>query len=83
MTSFVWGGAKEKGVDIDYIIRETCWLLKQDMTMPDLPHALPRQKEEWKACECSWLLYDDLPISKISYDMYVPDIIEAYVNAER
>jgi len=41
------GGAKEKGVDIDYNHKRNLLVIKQDMTMPDLP-MLFRQKERMK-----------------------------------
>jgi hypothetical protein len=81
MTKFVWGGAKEKGVDIDYNHKRNLLVIKARYNYAKLANALSAEGKNEKALSVLDYCMTTFPIEKISYDMYVPDIIEAYVNA--
>jgi hypothetical protein len=81
MTKFVWGGAKEKGVDIDYNHKRNLLVIKARYDYARLANALSSEGKNEKALSVLDYCMTTFPISKISYDMYVPDLIEAYVNA--
>ena len=75
MNKFVWGGAKEKGVNWIIIIRELFWLLKQDTIMQDLLNLLLAEGKNEKAIKVLDYCMETFPVEKLSYDMYVPDIL--------
>jgi hypothetical protein len=81
MTKFQWRGAKEKGVDIDYNHRRTLLVVKARYNYVRLAKAFIEQGKFEKAREVLDYCMDTFPTDKINYDMYVPDIIEAYIAA--
>jgi hypothetical protein len=81
MTKFVWGGAKEKGIDIDYNHKRNLLVIKARYDYARLANALSSEGKNEKALGVLDYCMTTFPINKISYDMYVPDIVEAYVNA--
>jgi MFS family permease len=81
MTKFAWGGAKEKGVDIDYNHKRNLLVIKARYDYARLANALSSEGKNEKALSVLDYCMTTFPIEKLSYDMYVPDIIEAYVNA--
>jgi hypothetical protein len=81
MTKFVWGGAKEKGVDIDYNHKRNLLVVKARYNYARLANALTAEGKNEKALQVLDYCMTTFPIEKLSYDMYVPEIIEAYVNA--
>jgi hypothetical protein len=81
MNKFVWGGAKEKGVNIDYNHRRNLLVIKARYNYAKLANALSSEGKTEKALSVLDYCMMTFPIEKISYDMYVPEIIEAYVNA--
>ena len=81
MTKFVWGGAKEKGVDIDYNHKRNLLVIKARYNYARLANALSAEGKNEKALSVLDYCMATFPIEKLSYDIYVPSIIEAYVNA--
>jgi hypothetical protein len=81
MTKFAWGGAKEKGVDIDYNHKRNLLVIKARYNYARLANALSSEGKYEKALGVLDYCMNTFPVEKISYDMYVPTIIEAYVNA--
>jgi hypothetical protein len=81
INKFVWGGAKEKGVNIDYNHKRNLLVIKARYNYAKLANALSAEGKNEKALSVLDYCMTTFPIEKISYDMYVPDIIEAYVNA--
>jgi hypothetical protein len=81
MNKFVWGGAKEKGVNIDYNHKRNLLVIKARYNYAKLANALSSEGKNEKAISVLDYCMATFPVEKISYDMYVPDIIEAYVNA--
>jgi hypothetical protein len=78
MNKFVWGGAKEKGVDIDYNHKRTLAVVKARYNYARLAKTLASEGKNEKAIQVLDYCMQTLPVEKLSYDMYVPDIIEAY-----
>jgi hypothetical protein len=78
---FVWGGAKEKGVNIDYNHKRTLIVVKARMNYARLAKALVEEGKNEKALEVLDYCNETFPIDKLSYDPYVADMIEAYFAA--
>jgi tetratricopeptide (TPR) repeat protein len=81
MKKFVWGGAKEKGVYIDYNHKRTLAVVKARYNYARLAKALAAEGKNEKALQVLDYCMDTFPVDKLSYDMYVPDVIEAYFAA--
>ena len=81
MKKFVWGGAKEKGVNIDYNHKRTLLVVRARYNYARLAKALVAEGKNEKALQVLDYCMETLPIEKLSYDMYVPDIVEAYFAA--
>jgi hypothetical protein len=78
---FVWGGAKEKGVNIDYNHTRTLIVVKARMNYARLAKAYVAEGKNEKAIEVLDYCMETLPLDKLSYDPYVADVIEAYFAA--
>jgi hypothetical protein len=78
MNKFVWGGAKEKGVNIDYNHMRTLTVVKARYNYAKLAKALASEGKNEKGNQVLDYCMQTLPVEKLSFDMYVPDIIEAY-----
>jgi hypothetical protein len=78
---FVWGGAKEKGVNIDYNHKRTLIVVKARLNYARLAKALSDEGKNEKAIEVLNYCMEALPLEKISYDPYMADIIESYFAA--
>jgi hypothetical protein len=81
MKKFAWGGANQKGVNIDYNHKRTIIVVKARMNYARLAKALSGEGKNEKAIEALNYCMDALPIDKISYDPYMADIIESYFVA--
>jgi hypothetical protein len=81
MTKFVWGGAKEKGVDLDYNHKRTIMVVKARYNYAKLAKSLAAAGKNEKAVQVLDYCMETFPVGKLSYDMYVPDIVEAYFDA--
>jgi hypothetical protein len=81
MNKFAWRGAKEEGVNIDYNHRRTIIVIKARMNYARLAKALANEGKNEKAIEVLDYCMETLPLDKISYDPYIPDVIEAYFSA--
>jgi len=83
MSKFVWGGSKEKGVNLDYNHKRNLLVIKARLIYARLANALSSEGKNQKALSVLDYCMETFPIEKLSYDMYVPSLIEAYVNAGR
>jgi tetratricopeptide (TPR) repeat protein len=81
MKKFVWGGANDPKVDIDYNHKRTMLVVRARLNYAKLANALVRQGKNEKATEVLDYCMKALPLETIPYDTYVPDIIEAYFNS--
>jgi hypothetical protein len=78
---FVWGGANDKKVDIDYNHRRTITVVKARLNYARLAMALSAEGKNEKAIEVLDFCMAALPLEKIPYDPYMADVIEAYYKA--
>jgi hypothetical protein len=81
MNKFVWGGAKEKGVNIDYNHQRTLMVIKSRLNYARLAKALVEKDMDDQAIKVLDHCMENLPLDKIPYDPYMADIIEAYFMA--
>jgi hypothetical protein len=81
MNKFVWGGAKEPGVNIDYNHKRTLIVIKARLNYAKLAKALAGEGKNEKAIQVLDYCMDTFPLEKLSYDPYMPDIIESYFIA--
>jgi hypothetical protein len=78
---FFWRGANNKSVDIDYNHKRTIVVIKARLNYARLAKALSAEGKNEKAIETLDFCMNALPVEKVSYDPYMPDIIEAYFAA--
>ena len=78
---FAWGGAKEKGVNIDYNHKRTLIVVKARMNYARLAKALAAEGKNEKAIEVLDYCMKTFPLEKLSYDPYMSEVIEAYFIA--
>jgi len=78
MNRFVWGGAKEKGVFIDYNHKRTLTVVKARYNHARLAKELASAGEKEKALKVLDHCMETFPLEKVPSDMFIPDIIEAY-----
>jgi len=81
INKFVWGGANEKGVNIDYNHKRTIIVVKARLNYARLAKALSDGGKNEKALEVLNYCMEALPLEKITYDPYVAEIIESYFAA--
>jgi hypothetical protein len=81
MNKFVWGGANDKKVNIDYNHKRTIIVVKARMNYARLAKALAEEGKNEKAVEVLNKCMDVLPLDKIPYDPYVADLIDSYFAA--
>jgi hypothetical protein len=78
MNKFVWGGAKEAGVNIDYNHKRTIIVVKARMNYARLAKTLAEEGKNEKAMAVLDKCIEELPLEKIPYDPYVSDLIDAW-----
>ena len=81
MKKFVWGGANNKKVDIDYNHKRTLLVVKARLNYAKLANALASEGKNEKAIEVLDYCMKTFPLDKIPYDPYIPEIIEGYFAA--
>ena len=81
MNKFVWGGANDPKVNIDYNHKRTIIVIKARQNYAKLAKALAGEGKNEKAIAVLNRCMEVLPLNKIPYDPYVPDLIEAYFAA--
>jgi len=82
MNKFVWGGANDPRVNIDYHHRRTLIVIRERLNYARLAKALAQEGKYEKAISVLDHCMEVLPLDRVPYDPYVPDIIEAYFRAE-
>jgi hypothetical protein len=78
MNKFAWGGAKETGVNIDYNHKRTLTVVKARYNYARLAKVLASQGKNEKANQVLDYCMQIFPVGKLSFDMYVPEVVEAY-----
>ncbi len=81
MNRFDWGRTKEDGVYLDYYHKRTLMVIRARLNYAKLAKALVKEGENQKAVEVLDYIMEELPLNKLQWDMYMPDIIEAYLMA--
>lgn len=81
MNKFVWKGANDPKVNIDYNHKRTIIVIKARLNYARLAKSLASQGKNEKAIEVLDHCMEALPLDKLPYDPYVPDLIEAYLAA--
>ena len=81
MNKFAWGGAKEKGVDIDYNHKRTLTVVKARYNYARLAKELAAKGKNEMANKVLDYCMQTFTVDKLSYDLYIPDIIEGYFAA--
>jgi hypothetical protein len=81
MKKFVWGGANDPKVNIDYHHKRTLMVVRARLNYAKLAEELVKEGKNEKAIGVLDYCMDALPLSNVSYDPYVNDIIDAYFAA--
>ena len=81
MKKFIWGGANDPSVNIDYHHRRTILVVKARLNYSRLAKALAKEGKNEKALEVLNYCMEQFPLEKIPYDPYVADLIEGYFAA--
>jgi hypothetical protein len=81
MNKFVWGGADDERANIDYHHRRTLIVIRARLNYARLAKALAAEGKNELAVKVLDYCMDVLPLDRVPYDPYVPDLIEAYFNA--
>jgi len=81
MNKFVWGGANDEKANIDYHHRRTLIVIRARLNYARLAKALAAEGKNELAVKVLDHCMDVLPLHRIPYDPYVPDLIEAYFDA--
>jgi len=81
MNKFVWGGANDPKVNLDYHHMRTLMVVRARLNYAKLAKALVAEGKNEKALQVLDFCMEKLPLSTVSYDPYVNDIIEAYFAA--
>jgi hypothetical protein len=81
MNHFVWGGANDPAVNIDYYHKRTLTVVRARLIYARLASELAARGDKTRANEVLERCMDVLPVSKLGYDMYCSDIISAWFAA--
>ena len=81
MNKFVWGGANDKNVNIDYNHKRTIIVIKARLNYARLARTLATEGKNEKAIEVLDHCMATFPLEQISYDPYMADLVEAYFAA--
>ncbi len=81
MDKFVWRGANDDKVYIDYNHTRTLTVVKARLNYARLAKALASQGKNEKAIQVLDRCMEELPLKNVPYDPYVGNIIEAYLAA--
>ncbi|MFZ0282985.1 MAG: DUF2723 domain-containing protein [Bacteroidales bacterium] len=86
MNMFVWGGANDPEVNLDYNHIRTLIVIKSRLNYARLARALASEGKNEKALEVLNRCLEVLPVDRFTYDPYYTDLIDAYFlagNAEK
>lgn len=81
MNKFVWGGANDEKVYIDYNHRRTITVVRARLNYARLAKELVSEGKNEKAVQVLDRCMEVLPLPNVPYDPYFPDIIEGYFIA--
>jgi hypothetical protein len=81
MKKFVWGGANNPRVNIDYYHQRTLVVVRARLLYARLAKQLAAEGEKDKAIEVLNTCMKEIPPSNAGYDFYLPYVIDAYFAA--
>lgn len=81
MNSFVWRGANDPDVNIDYYHRRTLTVVRARLIYARLARDLAAEGKKDRAKEVLQRCMELFPVSKIGYDVYFLDLISAWFDA--
>ncbi len=81
MHKFVWGGVNDPEVNMDYNHRRTLMVIRARLNSARLAKSLVASGEKEKAVEVLNRSLTDIPVERVGYDLYFPEIISAYFEA--
>jgi hypothetical protein len=81
MNKFVWGGANDPKVNLDYHHKRTLMVVRSRLNYAKLAEALIAEGKNEKAAAVLDRCMNVLPLETVSYDPYVNEIIDAYFAA--
>jgi len=81
MNKFSWGRAKEDDVYLGYYHTRTLTVIKARISYSRLAKALVEEGQNERAIEVLDHIMQELPINKLPWDMFMPEIIDAYLLA--
>ena len=81
MKKFVWGGANDPKVNLDYHHKRTLMVVRARLNYAKLASALVSEGKNEKAVEVLDYCMKTFPLERITYDPYINDIIDAYFAA--
>lgn len=78
---FDWGNAKDPDVYLDYYHVRTFTVVRARLNYARLSKSLSEEGDTVRALEVLDFVMEELPLEKLPWDMFMPDIIEAYLLA--
>ena len=78
---FEWGNANDEEVYLDYYHIRTILVIRARLNYARLAKALVAEGDTVRAVKSLDFIMEELPLSKLPWDMYMPDIIDAYLSA--
>lgn len=81
INKFVWGGANDPEVNIDYHHFRTLIVIRARLNHARLAKALATEGKYELAAQVLDHCMEKLPVENVPYDPYMPDVIEAYFAA--
>lgn len=78
---FEWGNASDEDVYLDYYHIRTLLVIRARLNYAKLAKALVVEGDTTRAVRSLDFIMDQLPLNKVPWDMYMPDIIEGYLVA--
>lgn len=81
MNKFEWGNANDESVVLDYYHKRTLSVIRARLSYAKLAKALVLEGDKNRAVEVLDHVMNELPLSQLPWDMFMPDVIEAYLQA--
>jgi hypothetical protein len=81
MNRFDWGNAKDPDVYLDYYHVRTFTVVRARLNYARLGRALAEEGDSVRAVEVLDYVMEELPLEQLPWDMFMPDIIDAYLMA--
>ncbi|MFN2378701.1 MAG: DUF2723 domain-containing protein [Bacteroidales bacterium] len=78
---FNWGNARDTDVYLDYYHVRTFTVVRARLNYARLAKALAEEGDNSRALEVLDYVMDELPLEQLPWDMFMPDIIDAYLQA--